>query len=603
MNEKTMTIVTAQKGFGNRMQSILDKINFTNPEQGKEELRSYVYETWKSIAWNNEFFFIDISKGKRDRYEKSEDLAAMATAVAYKDAIGCMDGFGVDNSIIAKAFIPISDNGINVWNAALLNCRSMPAVRSNIQEFLVGEEIRSSYKKWMLLEKEKQSRAAEEARASTEAAKMNAFEEFNSGKGVIIDGEFKEVPFDEDKDKKEPVKDPTKDNAAAKEDTKAKKEEQKPAKNEEKKPDQKQHPSGKHEEQKKDKVVPKNKKEVKIPDVIHLGTTKSALADKDKPKEEVQVDPAEKEHPEDDQPVETDAIAGMDVKHLHGFPDMKQSILFEKNMKDEIAAARPETPFLANSEEYERFYPRVAGLTDMLAKEGYGIIYHLNSEVYPAAELLQCEIRKLDNPDRTICFLLVDPGKIYHNGYNVIEMPEMTDGKAANVLDNIFVPITDKVNIIKMIKHRNKPNQFSRKEKKSITKRYPAALRDIYDMVDFSTLKLKEDFKEAEWRKLCATLTLILDEQDIQHRVQFLSYMNPTQFTLIQTSKIRPVSRNVDDYAKILEEGQPEVVIDCNPKYNSDGWIDSAGNNKSNMYHLFHKGPDGTQVDDVVANK
>ena len=64
MNEKRI-ISTNTKLLGDKMLNIIDRINLgENPNAGLKDLKDYVYETWKYVAWNNELFFIDLSKGR-----------------------------------------------------------------------------------------------------------------------------------------------------------------------------------------------------------------------------------------------------------------------------------------------------------------------------------------------------------------------------------------------------------------------------------------------------------------------------------------------------------------------------------------------------------
>ena len=149
MNEKRI-ISTNTKLLGDKMLNIIDRINLgENPNAGLKDLKDYVYETWKYVAWNNELFFIDLSKGKRNTYERSEDLAAMAVASVYRESTGCMDGYGVASDVLVKALMPTTENGIAIWNAAVLSCRTYQPVQDVLHDLLIGDLVKKQYGRWL----------------------------------------------------------------------------------------------------------------------------------------------------------------------------------------------------------------------------------------------------------------------------------------------------------------------------------------------------------------------------------------------------------------------------------------------------------------------
>lgn len=615
MNESKIMISTNCKLLDTKMLNIIDKINLgDNPSDGLKELREYVYETWKYVAWNNELFFIDLSKGKREKYEASHDLPAMAIASVYRESTGCMDGYGVANNVLAKALMPITENGIKIWNSAVLSCRTYQPVQKFIYDLLVGAEVKARYEHWIDAHGKKYTSAsdgtpAEEIKPDemTEAQK-EVFEQFKEEQQKIIDGKFIEVPDD-----KKPVD--AKPETKAKEDPKANPDKDKPK---DQKPVDKKPADDKKPEEKagvapapNQKDVSKNKPETKAkedpkanPDKDQKPVDKKPADDKKKPDQKKQedkkpeakpvdtskkqgqeeepekaaVDPAELEHPEDDIPV--DSITGMPIV-VKGFPDMKEGILFEGNKEAPAATepAAPVSPFADNNREYEQHYPRLAEFSDLLAKEGMCCVYHFTVACPACSEILMVEVKKVSDLQSPGRWVLIDPDVLYRNGYNV-----MTCSANGQVLGENFCSLDDHVTVMKIVR-----GTLNRKDRKALAKNRPSYIRKVYELVDFSGISNHEPLKDGEWRKLLANLNNVINEQNITKRVQLHNYRNPERFLLLCHSGILPMSRAVEAYATILEEGQPAYVIDYNPKYyDTDDWRDTDGNSKNDQYHVFN---------------
>ena len=607
MNGRIM-ISTNCKLLDKRMLDIIDKINLVEDQtEGLRMLKEYVYETWKHVAWNNELFFIDLSKGKRDAYEKSHDLPAMAIASVYRESTGCMDGYGVTNDVLAKALMPISENGIKIWNSAVLSCRTYQPVQKFIYDLLMGAEVKAQYDHWFDVHGKKYTSTsdgtpAEEIKPDemTEAQK-EVFEQFKEEQQKIIDGKFTEVGNDKPVDEKpakevttpepapvpevreekpatETPKDEEKSADIAKNTPKAdpekdKPKDQKPAdngsqkKSEDKKtPDQKKQDEKKPNNQKKPQQTKKDEKPVD-----------EKKAEPEKPADSV--DLAEKEHPEDD--IAVDSITGMPIV-VKGFPDMKEGILFEGN-KDKTPAEPEQTtvvsPFTDNNREYEQHYPRLSEFSALLAKEGLCCIYHFTVACPACNEILMVEVKKLSDLQAPGKWVLIDPDVLYHNGYNV-----MTCSANGQILAENFCSLDDHTTVMKIVR-----GTLNRKDRKALAKNRPSYVRKVYELVDFSGIANHEPLKDGEWKKLLANLNNVINEQNITKRVQLHNYRGPERFLLLCHSGILPMSKAVEAYASILEEGQPAYVIDYNPKYyDTDDWRDTDGNSKNDQYHVFN---------------
>lgn len=591
MNEKRIMVSTNTKLLGDKMLNIIDRINLgENPNAGLKDLKDYVYETWKYVAWNNELFFIDLSKGKRNTYERSEDLAAMAIASVYRESTGCMDGYGVSSDVLVKALMPTTENGIAIWNAAALSCRTYQPVQDEIHDLLIGDLVKKQYNRWLNTRGTKYTAAsdgtpAEEIKPEDMSERdRKIFEEFRQEQQKIIEGKFKEVndqPVnnqDESEVKAETVAPESKPDNQKAESTPVDSQEANPEV--EKTAEETNTASVSQANDQDSKKSEKTAESVKKPKDKKKGNNQQQKKQPEKKKEELattaSVDPAEKEHPEDDTPedVPRDAITGMPIV-MKGFPDMTEGITIDASEKQPVA--ENVSPFFDNNVEYEKHFPRLAEFSSLLLKEGFCCIYHF-TVACPAVEILMLDVRKLSDPQTNVKWLLIDPDLLYRTGYNV-----MTCSANGHVLAETFCSLDDTTMVMKIVR-----GTLNRKDRKALAKSRPSYLRKVYELVDFTAIRNHEPLKEGEWKKLLANLNNVINEQNITKRVQLQNYRNPDQFVLLCHSAIMPMSRVVEAYATILEEGQPAFVIDYNPKYyDTDDWKDTEGNSKNDQYHVF----------------
>lgn len=591
MNEKRI-ISTNTKLLGDKMLNIIDRINLgENPNAGLKDLKDYVYETWKYVAWNNELFFIDLSKGKRNTYERSEDLAAMAVASVYRESTGCMDGYGVSSDVLVKALMPTTENGIAIWNAAVLSCRTYQPVQDVLHDLLIGDLVKKQYGRWLNTRGTKYTATsdgtpAEEIKPEDMSERdRKIFEEFRQEQQKIIEGEFKEVndqPVnnqDESEVKAETVVPESKPDNQKAESTPVDSQEANP--DAEKTAEETNTASVLQANDQDSKKSEKTAESVKKPKDKKKGNNQQQKKQPEKKKEELaaaaSVDPAEMEHPEDDKPedVPRDAITGMPIV-MKGFPDMTEGITIDASEKQPVA--ENVGPFFDNNVEYEKHFPRLAEFSSLLLKEGFCCIYHF-TVACPAVEILMVDVRKLSDPQTNVKWLLIDPDLLYRTGYNV-----MTCSANGHVLAETFCSLDDTTMVMKIVR-----GTLNRKDRKALAKSRPSYLRKVYELVDFTAIRNHEPLKEGEWKKLLANLNNVINEQNITKRVQLQNYRNPDQFVLLCHSAIMPMSRVVEAYATILEEGQPAFVIDYNPKYyDTDDWKDTEGNSKNDQYHVFN---------------
>lgn len=601
MNEKRIMVSTNTKLLGDKMLNIIDRINLgENPNAGLKDLKDYVYETWKYVAWNNELFFIDLSKGKRNTYERSEDLAAMAVASVYRESTGCMDGYGVASDVLVKALMPTTENGIAIWNAAVLSCRTYQPVQDVLHDLLIGDLVKKQYGRWLNTRGTKYTATsdgtpAEEIKPEDMSERdRKIFEEFRQEQQKIIEGEFKEVDNVKPEVKAETTASETKstDNQDVKPETDVKVGEETPApgtkpevKTEETSDDSHSKPADNGDAKQEEKAA--DAPTSSAPDQKKGGNNKKNPGDKKKgnsnqqkkPDKKVEsvatVDPAEMEHPEDDKPedVPRDSITGMPIV-MKGFPSMTEGVVIE----DSKPVVENISPFFDNNAEYERHFPRLTEFSSLLSKEGFCCIYHF-TVACPAVEILMVDVRKLSDPQTNVKWLLIDPDLLYRTGYNV-----MTCSANGHVLAETFCSLDDTTMVMKIVR-----GTLNRKDRKALAKSRPSYLRKVYELVDFTAIRNHEPLKEGEWKKLLANLNNVINEQNITKRVQLQNYRNPDQFVLLCHSAIMPMSRVVEAYATILEEGQPAFVIDYNPKYyDTDDWKDTEGNSKNDQYHVFN---------------
>lgn len=591
MNEKRIMVSTNTKLLGDKMLNIIDRINLgENPNAGLKDLKDYVYETWKYVAWNNELFFIDLSKGKRNTYERSEDLAAMAVASVYRESTGCMDGYGVASDVLVKALMPTTENGIAIWNAAVLSCRTYQPVQDVLHDLLIGDLVKKQYGRWLNTRGTKYTATsdgtpAEEIKPEDMSERdRKIFEEFRQEQQKIIEGEFKEVndqPVnnqDESEVKAETVVPESKPDNQKAESTPVDSQEANPEV--EKTAEETNTASVSQANDQDSKKSEKTAESVKKPKDKKKGNNQQQKKQPEK-KEELaaaaSVDPAEMEHPEDDKPedVPRDAITGMPIV-MKGFPDMTEGITIDASEKQPVA--ENVGPFFDNNVEYEKHFPRLAEFSSLLLKEGFCCIYHF-TVACPAVEILMVDVRKLSDPQTNVKWLLIDPDLLYRTGYNV-----MTCSANGHVLAETFCSLDDTTMVMKIVR-----GTLNRKDRKALAKSRPSYLRKVYELVDFTAIRNHEPLKEGEWKKLLANLNNVINEQNITKRVQLQNYRNPDQFVLLCHSAIMPMSRVVEAYATILEEGQPAFVIDYNPKYyDTDDWKDTEGNSKNDQYHVFN---------------
>lgn len=591
MNEKRIMVSTNTKLLGDKMLNIIDRINLgENPNAGLKDLKDYVYETWKYVAWNNELFFIDLSKGKRNTYERSEDLAAMAVASVYRESTGCMDGYGVASDVLVKALMPTTENGIAIWNAAVLSCRTYQPVQDVLHDLLIGDLVKKQYGRWLNTRGTKYTATsdgtpAEEIKPEDMSERdRKIFEEFRQEQQKIIEGEFKEVndqPVnnqDESEVKAETVVPESKPDNQKAESTPVDSQEANP--DAEKTAEETNTASVSQANDQDSKKSEKTAESVKKPRDKKKSNNQQQKKQPEK-KEELaaaaSVDPAEMEHPEDDKPedVPRDAITGMPIV-MKGFPDMTEGITIDASEKQPVA--ENVSPFFDNNVEYEKHFPRLAEFSSLLLKEGFCCIYHF-TVACPAVEILMVDVRKLSDPQTNVKWLLIDPDLLYRTGYNV-----MTCSANGHVLAETFCSLDDTTMVMKIVR-----GTLNRKDRKALAKSRPSYLRKVYELVDFTAIRNHEPLKEGEWKKLLANLNNVINEQNITKRVQLQNYRNPDQFVLLCHSAIMPMSRVVEAYATILEEGQPAFVIDYNPKYyDTDDWKDTEGNSKNDQYHVFN---------------
>lgn len=591
MNEKRIMVSTNTKLLGDKMLNIIDRINLgENPNAGLKDLKDYVYETWKYVAWNNELFFIDLSKGKRNTYERSEDLAAMAVASVYRESTGCMDGYGVSSDVLVKALMPTTENGIAIWNAAVLSCRTYQPVQDVLHDLLIGDLVKKQYGRWLNTRGTKYTATsdgtpAEEIKPEDMSERdRKIFEEFRQEQQKIIEGEFKEVndqPVnnqDESEVKAETVVPESKPDNQKAESTPVDSQEANP--DAEKTAEETNTASVSQANDQDSKKSEKTAESVKKPRDKKKSNNQQQKKQPEK-KEELaaaaSVDPAEMEHPEDDKPedVPRDAITGMPIV-MKGFPDMTEGITIDASEKQPVA--ENVSPFFDNNVEYEKHFPRLAEFSSLLLKEGFCCIYHF-TVACPAVEILMVDVRKLSDPQTNVKWLLIDPDLLYRTGYNV-----MTCSANGHVLAETFCSLDDTTMVMKIVR-----GTLNRKDRKALAKSRPSYLRKVYELVDFTAIRNHEPLKEGEWKKLLANLNNVINEQNITKRVQLQNYRNPDQFVLLCHSAIMPMSRVVEAYATILEEGQPAFVIDYNPKYyDTDDWKDTEGNSKNDQYHVFN---------------
>jgi len=120
--------------------NMLNSSDSTKRIKGKSDLRAYAFEVWKYLNCTHQGFMrTDSGKCKREKYDTSSDLVAMALVMAYRKDIDGMNSYIVD----PKAYVPSGSHGIMVWNHTLKQIKNAdPYI---IAALIIGEKEQEEY--------------------------------------------------------------------------------------------------------------------------------------------------------------------------------------------------------------------------------------------------------------------------------------------------------------------------------------------------------------------------------------------------------------------------------------------------------------------------
>lgn len=501
-----------------RMKNILNKINrWDKFSQGSALLAGYTEEVWRKLVTKEKYC---------KKYEKSDDMVCMAIAMAYRKKLNC---YILEDKEV-ETFFPKTPAGIRVWNNVLFSCRNGEQVVSEeIERCLIGEDVKQRFMDGLMGDAEDQyyedmanmdfeefysnDKKSSDTKSSNVDAEEVTSEEFKAAQRG--DMQLLKRPDVVDAEKVEDVVD---DNKNVKKNDKNT--EKQPAKD-----------SGKE-----------SKKPKSMADVL-----KSKVSEND---------PVKTEHPEDDipdiskseesTPFEEDIKkSAYELNKFHDFGDvMKDLIHFDNDadQKNTYATQRIENQFMENNVQFEQVYPKIAPFTALLNKNGYAVEYRFFE--IPAGKLIHAYVVTMATNASMLLF--IDPNVIYKNGYNVLTS---TSGRG-KLLTEAFIPISDEENVLLFARKR-----LNQKERRAITKKYPAATKTVFELIDFSGLGKREALDNNEWTSLVNNLGDLIKEENLQFRATIGEYKSPDKFRLYSSNATIPFSNLEEDIAIIRMDG------------------------------------------------
>ncbi len=496
-----------------KMKNILNKINrWDKLSQGKALLAGYTEEVWRNLVTKEKYC---------KKYEKSDDLVAMAIAMAYRKKLQCY----IPEDKEVETFFPKTPAGIRIWNNVLFSCKNGEQIVSDeIERCLIGNDMKQRFIDSLMGDAEDQyyedmakeifpdcekSSDAKGEKVNAEEVTSEEFKAAQRGQMYLL-----KKPEVVDTQKVEEIID---DNSAAKKTN--------------------------NQNMSKNSAKDSNK-----------GSKNRSMADVLKSKNEN--DPVTTEHPEDDAPANSNDAdstpfaedikkSAYELNKLHDFGDvMKDLIKFDKGeeQKDTYATQRIETQFMQNNVQFEQVYPKIAPFTALLNKNGYAVEYRFFE--IPAGKLIHAYV--ITMATNASMLLFIDPNVIYKNGYNVLTS---TSGRG-KLLTEAFIPITDEENVLLFARKR-----LNQKERKVIAKKYPAATKTVFELIDFSGLGKREPFDGKEWASLVNNLGDLIKEENLQFRATITDYKSPDKFRLYSSNTTLPFSNLEEDIAIIRMNG------------------------------------------------
>lgn len=542
---KILTKVEKQRASGKDLTAAIDMAKYVC------DVRDYLMLPYKKVRR-----FSSITRASL--YEKSDDVAAMAIAAAYRDVFGT-DAYMIDGDRYGtEFFMPKTRDGIVMWDAALMAISADPDIKQKtIYDLMINSYTKACFASMCRVKEEMEKHMKPE---DDKIIKLHTIEVVGDSVEAeeepiddnIIDGDFKEVPSSE-------IKSTRKDNGKSKE---VKTEQKGPAKAELKKDE-------------KETVQQKKEENIKI------------------------VDPAEAEHPQDDMPEpgsgEVDPKPGpkekkYTEKKTYTFSEaMKGMIKFdnadgEKEEDDHVAPIISEPrkvkyPEIVadipnNNAQFHNIYPKLQWFTDLMKANNILVSYRMTK--FPFGDLINvCAFGNNGTTFPNIGWAFIDPNVLYRDGYNVLTM----SNNNGDILREIVCPMKESFEtmIVKIVK-----GSLNKKEQRNLLKMRPICTRKVFEMIDFTGLGHREPLDTREWTLLIENLGDIIENNGIKYRMKISDYVGPENFKLLCDQSVIPVGTNDNDLILIKPITEPNTLIHYCPETYKD--------NKLNIFVMDNNG-------------
>lgn len=563
--------------LGKRISTIISKTRKArekgNPLNAMIHMTTYVCEVRSYLRLPEKKVRPFSSITRSSMYEKSDDVGAMAVAAAYRD-IYKSDIYMIDGDRYGtEFFMPKTPEGIERWDNALLAISGDPEIKpKTIYDLMINSYAKACFANMAIVkeEMEKNCKPRLDTVIKLCDSDVDIIPPAGDGKAfdtTNINNDFAEVPFNEPKLKQD---------------------------------------------------APKT-----------TSNTKASVSLKEKFKNapKTKLDPAEKEHPTDDDPDDKKPEANKSPEIVKGSGEVdpkpgpevssayttQKSYSFSEAMKDlinftsddpeqetgeETVATMITEPNPAkvkysemvadipnNNAQFHKIYPNLIWFTDLMGKSDILVSYQMRK--FPFGDIIGvCSFlndKKKEYPH--INWSFIDPNVLYRDGYNVLSM----DNQNGNILREVACPMKEgfEAMIVKIVK-----GTLNKKERRNIIKMRPINTNRVFELIDFTGLGYREPLETKEWTILIETLGDIIDKMGIKYRMKLTNYKGPENFMLVCDESVIPLVTTDDALILIKPITEPSRMLHHCPTQYKDM------NTKS--FHLTDEGQwkeDEIQID------
>lgn len=500
-------------------------------------------------------------------YEKSDDVGAMAVAAAYRDIYGS-DIYMIDGDRYGtEFFMPKTPEGVERWDNALLAISGDPDIKpKTIYDLMINSYAKACFASMAIVKEtmEKNCKPMLDGVVKLTDSDVDIFPPTGDGKQFDtsnIDNDYAEVPFKEPK--------PSTPKVAVK-NPNSLKERFKNAPKTKVDPAEKEHPSDDDPDDKKPAPTKSQEKVVKGsgevdpkpgPAVSPAYTTQKSYSFSEAMKDLISFT---SDDPEQDTGEETIA-----------------TMVTEPNpAKVKYAEMVADIP--SNNAQFHKIYPNLIWFTDLMGKSDILVSYQMIK--FPFGDIIRvCSFlndKKKEYPH--INWTFIDPNMLYHDGYNVLTM----DNPNGDILKEAACPMKEgfEAMIVKIIK-----GNLNKKERRNIMKMRPISTHKVFDLIDFTGLGSREPLETKEWTILIETLGDIIEKMGIKYRMKLTNYKGPENFALVCDESVVPLTTTDDALILIRPITEPSRMLHHCPSQYKDV------NTKS-----FHLSDEGQWIQDEI---